>query len=94
MVREIDSQFEKSFMLYILLLYLINFVLFLMSDDLNLMYHVYLQSLECVRKPLHSRFRYTLDAAKLTHNQREFYERNGFLVIKGLVSHDKIDRYR
>jgi len=53
-----------------------------------------IQGAECLRRPLNSRFRYTLDDNKLTHNQREFYERNGYLVIKGLVSHDKIDRYR
>ncbi|XP_067932298.1 phytanoyl-CoA dioxygenase, peroxisomal-like [Watersipora subatra] len=39
-------------------------------------------------------FRFTLDNSILTHNQREFYERNGYLVVKGLVSLEEIDTYR
>ncbi|XP_067931714.1 phytanoyl-CoA dioxygenase, peroxisomal-like [Watersipora subatra] len=41
-----------------------------------------------------SEFRYTLPNSILTQNQREFYERNGFLVVKGLVKPENIDIYR
>lgn len=40
------------------------------------------------------RFKYTLDSPLLTYEQRKFYEENGFLVIRKLVSKDKLDRYR
>ncbi|XP_044136025.1 phytanoyl-CoA dioxygenase, peroxisomal-like isoform X1 [Bufo gargarizans] len=39
-------------------------------------------------------FRYTLDNNLLTPEQRQFYEENGFLVIKNLVSHKDIDEFR
>ena len=39
-------------------------------------------------------FRYTLDNNVLTLEQRKFYEENGFLVIKNLVSDDDIQRFR
>ncbi|XP_078596481.1 phytanoyl-CoA dioxygenase, peroxisomal-like [Branchiostoma floridae x Branchiostoma japonicum] len=44
--------------------------------------------------PTSHEFRYTVDGGVLTHQQRKFYEENGFLVIKNLISHDKIDVYR
>ncbi|KAG9489924.1 phytanoyl-CoA dioxygenase, peroxisomal [Eleutherodactylus coqui] len=39
-------------------------------------------------------FCYTLDNDLLTTEQRQFYEENGFLVIKNLVSHKDIDKFR
>jgi hypothetical protein len=39
--------------------------------------------------------RYTLDSGrKLSLQDREFYEENGFFVAKNLVSHDDIERFR
>ncbi|KAI3366476.1 hypothetical protein L3Q82_000607 [Scortum barcoo] len=38
--------------------------------------------------------RYTLDSDLLTPEQRLFYEENGFLLIKNLVSEEDIDRFR
>ncbi|XP_068962520.1 phytanoyl-CoA dioxygenase, peroxisomal-like [Petaurus breviceps papuanus] len=40
------------------------------------------------------KFQYTLDNNVLTLEQRQFYEDNGFLVIKKLVSEADIQRYR
>ncbi|KAM9328283.1 phytanoyl-CoA dioxygenase, peroxisomal isoform 2-T2 [Pholidichthys leucotaenia] len=40
------------------------------------------------------RLRYSLDADLLTPEQHLFYEENGFLLIKNLVSDDDIDRFR
>ncbi|KAM4039179.1 phytanoyl-CoA dioxygenase, peroxisomal [Anomaloglossus baeobatrachus] len=40
------------------------------------------------------RFHYTLDNDRLTTEQRQFYEDNGFLVIKNLVSHEDLDDFR
>ncbi|XP_062578752.1 phytanoyl-CoA dioxygenase, peroxisomal-like isoform X2 [Saccostrea cucullata] len=40
------------------------------------------------------RFRYTRPGGFLTESQRQFYEDNGFLVIKRLVPHQKLDMYR
>lgn len=40
------------------------------------------------------KFQYTLDTDVLTLEQRKFYEENGFLVIKNLVSDANIERYR
>lgn len=42
------------------------------------------------------RYRYTLDAssALLSQEQRQFYEENGFLIVKGLVPQHKLDLYR
>ncbi|XP_072031127.1 phytanoyl-CoA dioxygenase, peroxisomal-like [Amphiura filiformis] len=37
---------------------------------------------------------YTLGNRKLTPQQEAFYEKQGFLVIRGLVSPDKIENYR
>ncbi|ERE79621.1 phytanoyl-CoA dioxygenase, peroxisomal-like protein [Cricetulus griseus] len=37
---------------------------------------------------------YTLDNNVLSLEQRKFYEENGFLVIKNLVSDDDIQRFR
>lgn len=39
-------------------------------------------------------FRYTLSNHRLTQEQRDFYEKNGFLVIKKLVSPDNLEMYR
>ncbi|XP_049480565.1 phytanoyl-CoA dioxygenase, peroxisomal isoform X2 [Panthera uncia] len=39
-------------------------------------------------------FQYTLDNDVLSLEQRKFYEENGFLVIKNLVSDDDITRFR
>ncbi|XP_062578730.1 phytanoyl-CoA dioxygenase, peroxisomal-like [Saccostrea cucullata] len=39
-------------------------------------------------------FRYTLDNAILSDEQRQFYEDNGYIVIKNLVSKEKLDLYR
>ncbi|NWX83928.1 PAHX protein, partial [Nothoprocta pentlandii] len=40
------------------------------------------------------RFRYTLDNNLLTTEQRQFYEENGYLVIRKLVSDEDIERFR
>ncbi|KFV71767.1 Phytanoyl-CoA dioxygenase, peroxisomal, partial [Struthio camelus australis] len=37
---------------------------------------------------------YTLDNDVLTTEQRQFYEENGYLVIKKLVSDEDIERFR
>ena len=39
-------------------------------------------------------FQFTLDNSKLSLEQREFYEKNGFLVIPGLIPSDMIDKWR
>ncbi|XP_008850110.1 phytanoyl-CoA dioxygenase, peroxisomal [Nannospalax galili] len=39
-------------------------------------------------------FQYTLDNNVLSLEQRKFYEENGFLVVKNLVSDDDIQRFR
>lgn len=39
-------------------------------------------------------FIYTLSEGVLSHDQRVFYENNGFLVIKNLISEKKLDKYR
>jgi phytanoyl-CoA hydroxylase len=38
-------------------------------------------------------FKYTLENGGLTHDQREEYEENGFIVIKGLLSDEKLTKY-
>ncbi|XP_026182624.1 phytanoyl-CoA dioxygenase, peroxisomal [Mastacembelus armatus] len=40
------------------------------------------------------RLRYTLDTDLLTPEQRLFYEENGFILIKNLVSEEDINRFR
>ncbi|XP_074019592.1 phytanoyl-CoA dioxygenase, peroxisomal [Numenius arquata] len=40
------------------------------------------------------RFRYTVDNNVLTTEQRQFYEDNGYLLIKKLVSDEDIERFR
>ncbi|KGL77002.1 Phytanoyl-CoA dioxygenase, peroxisomal, partial [Tinamus guttatus] len=40
------------------------------------------------------RFRYTLNNNLLTTEQRQFYEENGYLVIRKLVSDEDIERFR
>ncbi|XP_007933664.1 phytanoyl-CoA dioxygenase, peroxisomal [Orycteropus afer afer] len=42
----------------------------------------------------HQQFQYTLDNNVLSLEQRQFYEENGFLVIKNLVSDADIQRFR
>ncbi|CAF0816886.1 unnamed protein product [Brachionus calyciflorus] len=39
-------------------------------------------------------FKYTLPHGLLSQEQREFYEKNGYIVIKKLISHDKLDKYK
>ncbi|KAB7500099.1 Phytanoyl-CoA dioxygenase, peroxisomal [Armadillidium nasatum] len=39
-------------------------------------------------------FQFTLDNSKLNSEQRAFYEENGFLVIKNLVKHEHLERWR
>lgn len=41
-----------------------------------------------------SQFKYTLDNDFLTSEQREFYEKNGYLVIKGLYPQAELEIYR
>lgn len=41
-----------------------------------------------------SSLQFTLDNPKLSLEQREFYEKNGFLVIPGLIPSDMIDKWR
>lgn len=38
-----------------------------------------------------STFRYTLDNPKLSLEQREFYEKNGYILIKNSISHEILD---
>ncbi|POI20484.1 hypothetical protein CIB84_015769, partial [Bambusicola thoracicus] len=40
------------------------------------------------------RFRFTLDNDILTPEQRQFYEDNGYLLIRKLVSDEDIERFR
>ncbi len=46
--------------------------------------------------PGRNAYRYTLgsSAETLTQEQRDFYEENGFLVVKGLVPIENLDQYR
>ena len=56
--------------------------------------HIAASSIEPSRS---GRYRYTIDstcAGVLTTEQRDFYEKNGFVVIPGLVPQEKLDRYR
>lgn len=39
------------------------------------------------------RYRYSLDSTLLTEDQRQFYEDNGFLVIRGLVGESHLKDY-
>lgn len=40
-------------------------------------------------------YKYTFnESGVLTEEQRDFYEENGYLIIRNLVTHDKIDKYR
>ncbi|XP_025947074.1 phytanoyl-CoA dioxygenase, peroxisomal [Apteryx rowi] len=48
--------------------------------------------LSAVTQP--GRFCYTLDNDVLTTEQRQFYEENGYLIIKKLVSDEDIERFR
>lgn len=41
-----------------------------------------------------AKFEYSLPDGVLTQEQREFYETNGFLVIRNLISTEKLDKYR
>ena len=41
-----------------------------------------------------SGFRYTVDGSILTAEQRMAYEKDGFLVIRGLVGQEQLDTYR
>ncbi|XP_010155587.1 PREDICTED: phytanoyl-CoA dioxygenase, peroxisomal-like, partial [Eurypyga helias] len=44
--------------------------------------------------PQPGRFRYTLESDVLTTEQRQFYEDNGYLLVKKLVSDEDIERFR
>ena len=44
--------------------------------------------------PSSSGYQYTLDNDLLTNAQRQSYEENGFLLIKGLVDKDDLENYR
>lgn len=37
-------------------------------------------------------FQFTVDNNKLTNEQKQFYEENGFLIIKDLVDHNLLDK--
>jgi phytanoyl-CoA hydroxylase len=39
-------------------------------------------------------YRYTVDNSVLTSNQRQFYEDNGFLVVRRLVSLERLEEFR
>lgn len=42
-----------------------------------------------------TQFTYTLESPScLTYEQRKFYEENGFLLVRGLVSPEKLDRFK
>ena len=41
-----------------------------------------------------SGLRYTVDQGLLTAEQRLAYEKDGFLVVRGLVGHEQLDTYR
>ena len=49
---------------------------------------------EVCAQAVESTFKYTLPTRLLTHEQRTFYERNGFLVIPKLVPDQLLDRCR
>lgn len=51
-------------------------------------------SAQAYPSPRTLRLRYTCDNNLLTPEQRLFYEENGFLLIKNLVSHEDIDQFR
>jgi phytanoyl-CoA hydroxylase len=38
-------------------------------------------------------FRYTVEAGPLTEDQRRFYDENGYFVVRGLVSQEKLKTY-
>ncbi len=39
-------------------------------------------------------YQYTIANGALTNEQRDFYEKNGFILIKNLISSDKLDTYK
>ncbi|MCL4131424.1 UNVERIFIED_CONTAM: hypothetical protein GTU68_013296, partial [Idotea baltica] len=39
-------------------------------------------------------FEFTLDNPRLSYDQRRFYEDNGFFVVRNLVPHQRLDRWR
>ncbi len=38
-------------------------------------------------------FQFTTDKGCLTLEQRQFYEENGFIVVKNFLKHDDIDKW-
>lgn len=52
--------------------------------------------LEAVQKQLNepSKYRYTVDGGCLTEQQREFYEENGYLVVKNFLKDEDIERWK
>ncbi|GJQ84149.1 hypothetical protein Trydic_g22011, partial [Trypoxylus dichotomus] len=39
-------------------------------------------------------FRYTKNSKYLTNEHRQFYEENGYIIFRSLVSHESLDEYR
>ncbi|RNA02638.1 phytanoyl- peroxisomal [Brachionus plicatilis] len=37
---------------------------------------------------------YTVPEGKLTQEQRDFYEKNGYIVVKNLISEEKLEKYK
>ena len=52
------------------------------------------QSNAAQKKPVQAQLKYTIESGKLTAEQREFYEQNGFVVIGNLIDSEKLDKYR
>ncbi|XP_048740553.2 phytanoyl-CoA dioxygenase, peroxisomal-like [Ostrea edulis] len=63
-------------------------------DSASSITHIPTLSASGVAPNVNSTFRYTLDNPILSHEQRQFYEDNGYLVIRNLVSKEKLDVYR
>ena len=40
------------------------------------------------------RYRYTLDSGVLTAEQRDFYEENGYVVIRGVITPAELEEYK
>lgn len=53
--------------------------------------YLFLKKTEQQQQP---EYRFSLQNGILTKEQRDFYEKNGFLVISNLVSLETLDRFR
>lgn len=42
----------------------------------------------------HPKFKYTVPTGCFTQKQRDDYEKNGFVVVKGLIQPDKLEKYK